>query len=142
MGIQHKTLPFGAVQFHPESILTNPAHGMIILENALTKLKRKEESLASPSGAALVAQFELQATDDLRQQCEEAGLATRGSKSELVVRLALWAHKSAEYNAGRLDLESMAVPDLQELKQGLSLKGTTQNRQGLLDVLQACLQAP
>jgi anthranilate synthase len=35
MGIQHTHLPFAAVQFHPESILTSPSHGMTILENAL-----------------------------------------------------------------------------------------------------------
>ena len=36
MGIKHKTLPLAAVQFHPESILTSPAHGMKILQNALS----------------------------------------------------------------------------------------------------------
>lgn len=39
MGIRHKTLPFAAVQFHPESILTSPSHGMAILRNALKYLK-------------------------------------------------------------------------------------------------------
>lgn len=39
MGIQHKTLPFAAVQFHPESILTSPAHGMAILQNVLSFLR-------------------------------------------------------------------------------------------------------
>mmetsp|Transcript_436 Transcript_436/g.727 ORF Transcript_436/g.727 Transcript_436/m.727 type:complete len:863 (+) Transcript_436:161-2749(+) len=38
MGIRHKTLPFAAVQFHPESILTSPSHGMMILKNALKYL--------------------------------------------------------------------------------------------------------
>ena len=38
MGIRHKTLPFAAVQFHPESILTSPANGMNILQNALSFL--------------------------------------------------------------------------------------------------------
>jgi anthranilate synthase len=38
MGIRHKDLPFAAVQFHPESILTSPVHGMTILENALSVL--------------------------------------------------------------------------------------------------------
>lgn len=38
MGIKHKTLPYAAVQFHPESILTSPAHGMAILKNALSFL--------------------------------------------------------------------------------------------------------
>merc|ERR1711957_318326 len=39
MGIKHKTLPFAAVQFHPESIMTSPAIGLRILQNALTFLK-------------------------------------------------------------------------------------------------------
>eukprot|EP00551_Chaetoceros_affinis_P008439 CAMPEP_0203673918 /NCGR_PEP_ID=MMETSP0090-20130426/14382_1 /ASSEMBLY_ACC=CAM_ASM_001088 /TAXON_ID=426623 /ORGANISM="Chaetoceros affinis, Strain CCMP159" /LENGTH=840 /DNA_ID=CAMNT_0050539671 /DNA_START=271 /DNA_END=2793 /DNA_ORIENTATION=+ len=39
MGIRHKTLPFAAVQFHPESILTSPSHGMKILKNALRFLQ-------------------------------------------------------------------------------------------------------
>lgn len=39
MGIQHKTLPLAAVQFHPESILTSPAHGMAILQNVLAYLR-------------------------------------------------------------------------------------------------------
>lgn len=43
MGIKHKTLPFAAVQFHPESILTSPAHGMAILKNALKYLKPNAE---------------------------------------------------------------------------------------------------
>lgn len=34
MGIQHKTLPIAAVQFHPESILTSPELGLQILANA------------------------------------------------------------------------------------------------------------
>lgn len=42
MGIKHKSLPFAAVQFHPESILTSPAHGMIILQNALSFLQYQE----------------------------------------------------------------------------------------------------
>lgn len=43
MGIKHKTLPFAAVQFHPESILTSPSHGMKILKNALIFLRSEEE---------------------------------------------------------------------------------------------------
>ncbi len=44
MGIQHKTAPFAAVQFHPESILTSPAHGMTILTNALSFLSNESSN--------------------------------------------------------------------------------------------------
>jgi anthranilate synthase len=43
MGIQHKTLPFAAVQFHPESILTSPSHGMTMLKNAMRFLKGSQQ---------------------------------------------------------------------------------------------------
>ena len=39
MAIEHKTLPLAAVQFHPESILTNPRNGLQILANCLTNLR-------------------------------------------------------------------------------------------------------
>ena len=35
MGIEHKTLPVAAVQFHPESILTAHATGVRILTNCI-----------------------------------------------------------------------------------------------------------
>lgn len=38
MAIQHSTLPIAAVQFHPESILTSPNHGMQIISNAIMRL--------------------------------------------------------------------------------------------------------
>mmetsp|Transcript_13283 Transcript_13283/g.38258 ORF Transcript_13283/g.38258 Transcript_13283/m.38258 type:complete len:215 (+) Transcript_13283:3-647(+) len=140
MGIQHKSLPFAAVQFHPESILTSPATGMQILENALTKLKYVDDELTSQSGAALVARFEAQSIEELRDQCDRASLGSRGSKSELVVRLALWTHKSEEFRSGRLNLEALQVPDLQELKRGLSLQGEASTQEELVDNLQSCLQ--
>lgn len=40
MGIQHRTLPFAAVQFHPESILTSPELGVQLLINAF-KLRHR-----------------------------------------------------------------------------------------------------
>ena len=44
MGIHHKELPFAAVQFHPESILTSPTHGMTILGNILQCLRYEKEA--------------------------------------------------------------------------------------------------
>jgi anthranilate synthase len=39
MAIKHKTLPFAAVQFHPESILTRHHQGLRLLANAVAYLK-------------------------------------------------------------------------------------------------------
>jgi len=38
MALQHAHKPIAAVQFHPESILTLPKHGMKIIQNALDNL--------------------------------------------------------------------------------------------------------
>ena len=147
MGIQHKTLPFAAVQFHPESILTSPAHGMTILENALINLasgnsdKSAGDGQSAKSGAELVGQLEKLSITELSDQCEAAGLTSRGSKSELVVRLALWKHKSTEVKAGRLNLESLTMQELRELKQSLSLKGTAPTKEELLVLLEESLRS-
>lgn len=52
MGIRHKTLPFAAVQFHPESILTSPSHGMTILKNALQFLKTENGENEATNGSS------------------------------------------------------------------------------------------
>lgn len=39
MAVEHETMPLAAVQFHPESILTNPRHGLRILANCLVNLR-------------------------------------------------------------------------------------------------------
>ena len=146
MGIQHKTLPFAAVQFHPESILTSPAHGMAILQNALSLLRYETDEsharagISASSGAELVGRLEGLSVTELKDRLAQAGLSTTGTKSELVVKLALWTHKSNEAKAGRLALYSLTVPELRELKRGLGLKGTTPTRAELLDVLEKCLQ--
>ena len=143
MGIQHNELPFAAVQFHPESILTSPAHGMTILQNALSFLKyaqdgsTKEEQASS--GAELVALLEAKTEDQLLAKLEGAGLSTTGSKSEMVVRLALWTHKSKEAKAGRFQLDDKSVSELRELKQSLGLKASASTKEDLVQVLEACL---
>jgi anthranilate synthase len=152
MGIRHATLPMAAVQFHPESILTSPAHGMAILENALSVLRYNDHVVGgdddtnviySPgrSGAQLVGDLEKLTVPDLTLRLDKAGLSTTGSKSELLVRLALWMHKRNEARAGRLNLTSLTVAELRELKGSLGLLTasdmTTQDE--LTQALQACL---
>ena len=141
MGIQHVSLPFAAVQFHPESILTSPAHGMTILENVLTYVKYDDgvDDLTPKSGAEIVGQLEQLPLSELQRRMTEAGLAIPASKSELVVRLALWTHKSKELKARRLHLEDMTTLELAELKQGLGLRGTATTKEELLDLLKHCL---
>ncbi|KAG7350507.1 anthranilate synthase [Nitzschia inconspicua] len=122
MGIQHTSLPFAAVQFHPESILTSPSHGMTILENTLRYLKYPEDDLAPKSGAKIVGQLEQLTFEELKEKCDNVGLSNTGSKSELVVRLALYTHKRTELLAGRLSLESMENDEMEELASTLGLK--------------------
>ena len=147
MGIQHKSLPYAAVQFHPESILTDPRTGMSILKNALTFLRCEDDEEGSTvangdiatTGAQIVAGLEEKGVSELKDQLKSAGLSTSGSKSQLIVRLALWIHKSNEAKAGRLLFDGMTVPDLRELKQGLGLKGTAPTRGELIEALSQCL---
>jgi Glutamine amidotransferase class-I len=140
MAIQHNILPFAAVQFHPESILTSPAHGMAILENALSVLHypASEEEKAT-SGAALVGILEGKSESQLRETLGSVGLSTSGSKSEMVVRLALWTHKSSEAKAGRLHLMNNSIAELRELKASLGLKGSSSTKEELLELLNGCL---
>ena len=42
MAIEHKMLPMAAVQFHPESILTNPRDGLRMLSNVVSRLRYAE----------------------------------------------------------------------------------------------------
>ena len=139
MGIQHRSLPFAAVQFHPESILTSPSHGMTILENALRFLKYPENDLAPKSGAKIVGQLEQLDTSELKEKCEDVGLSSAGSKSELVVRLALYTHKRTEALAGRIVLAEMESKELHELATALGLKNGGNDKESLLQSLEQTL---
>ena len=140
MGIQHATLPFAAVQFHPESILTSPAHGMAILKNALRYLSYDDDNLTPKSGAEIVGKLEQLSLEELQAKLVDAGLTDEGSKSELVVRLALWTHKSTEARAGRLQLGDLSVEELKKLKGSLMLKSSaSSSREELLAALEASL---
>jgi hypothetical protein len=85
-------------------------------------LKYPEDDLEPKSGAQIVGELEQLDIDDLKQRLESAGLSTSGSKSELVVRLALYAHKRTEVQAGRLSLQDMNNDELKELASGMGLK--------------------
>lgn len=136
MAIKHKTLPFAAVQFHPESILTSPVHGLAILSNALTLLSYDETGEDTPpTGSELVGQLEKLSLEELQTKLSFAGLSTVGSKSELVVRLALYEHKKSEGKRGRLVLGDMSEIELRELKQGLGLKAEAGSRDELVNAL-------
>ena len=140
MGIQHKTLPFAAVQFHPESILTSPAHGLAILKNALSLLKfNQEDSSSGASGAQIVADLEKMSIDELKAALDNLGLSSTGSKSEVVVRLALWKHKSMEAKAGRIPFSSLSEDELIELRQALGLKGDVSTKEDRIELLRTCL---
>lgn len=140
MGLQHNSLPFAAVQFHPESILTSPAHGMTILRNALAALHYKKDGEEQTASAAeLVGQLEQKSVAELEKRLKSAGLSATGSKSELIVRLALFMHKSKETKAGRNKLEEKSVVELKELKQSLGLKGAASTKDELLQLLKTSL---
>lgn len=140
MGIQHSTLPFAAVQFHPESILTSPSHGMAMLENALKYLKYNEDPLSSKSGAEIVGSLEQLSVEELQNKLADIGLAASGSKSELVVRLALWTHKRAEFQSGRLQLDSLSATEIQELKSSLGIRVPSTTPEETIRVLEAVLR--
>eukprot|EP00429_Kryptoperidinium_foliaceum_P004858 CAMPEP_0176015418 /NCGR_PEP_ID=MMETSP0120_2-20121206/7329_1 /TAXON_ID=160619 /ORGANISM="Kryptoperidinium foliaceum, Strain CCMP 1326" /LENGTH=930 /DNA_ID=CAMNT_0017348391 /DNA_START=189 /DNA_END=2978 /DNA_ORIENTATION=+ len=139
MGIQHASLPFAAVQFHPESILTSPTHGMTILENALRYLSYDEENLAPKSGAEIVGKLEQLSQDELKSKLSAVGLWDSGSKSELVVRLTLWTHKSTEARAGRLQLGELNPDELEKLQNSLMLKNPGSNPDEILSALEKSL---
>ena len=137
MGIQHKSLPFAAVQFHPESILTSPAHGMSILRNALKFLDYS--NIDGPTtGVGIVSELEQLSVEELEQRLQDAGLSKSGSKSDMVVQLALWQHKRNEYTAGRLELETMSKGELKDLKQRLGADGAATSKSELLTSLERC----
>ncbi|KAK1743650.1 hypothetical protein QTG54_005247 [Skeletonema marinoi] len=114
MGIQHKTLPFAAVQFHPESILTSPIHGMTILTNALSFLSNESSD------------------EKERPVCP-------WTKPELVMKLTLRQLSENDISAGKFQLSDMTVPELRELKTSLGVKGTAKNKSSLIELLANCL---
>jgi anthranilate synthase len=145
MGIKHKTLPFAAVQFHPESILTSPNHGMTILKNALLKLRYDDEHKydrdevdqpAYPDATVVDSNLPL---SDLKRILKAAGLTISGTKDELTQKLLHWVGLRDQYKNGNLLLEQMSVNQLKDLKHALGLKGTTVTKDQLIESIRNCL---
>jgi len=146
MGIKHKSLPFAAVQFHPESILTSPSHGMTILKNAINFLNASDklngDSVGDESLEVLseIASLENLSVTELKDVLKQAGLGSSGTKDELIVKLALFKQTKIEVQTGTLDLDAMTVSELRGLKQGICLKGTATNKEMLVSTLKECFK--
>jgi len=138
MGIQHKSLPFAAVQFHPESILTSPSHGMTIIKNSLRFLTEEKSAMSKTQGT-VIEDLDCLSVAELKEQLKNANIGSSGSKSDLIVKLTLLAQKRDEAKNGLLSLDSMTVSELRELKHGLGVKGTAGNKSELLSVLKESL---
>ena len=83
MAIQHNSLRITGIQFHPESILTSPAHGMTILKNALRYLKPIQDN--DEGIEDIIEDLDSLSVDDLKERLSSAGLGTSGNKADLVV---------------------------------------------------------
>ena len=147
MGIQHKTLPIAGVQFHPESILTSPVHGMTILKNALKTLKYNDHIEQSNSESQHESNHQIPSTtvdtnlplSDLKKILKAAGLTVSGTKDELTDKLIHWVTLRDQHKAGTLVLDQMTVNQLKDLKHQLGLKGATNTKDSLVQAVRECL---
>ncbi|GMH87909.1 hypothetical protein TL16_g11001, partial [Triparma laevis f. inornata] len=137
MGVQHKTKPYAAVQFHPESILTSPTHGLKIVENAIQFLKYT-------SGATAGNELEALSTTDLHSLAKKLNIKeTWPSKSEFFASLSEHKRTSEQVKSGSLVLEDFKVGELKTLKRNLGIKGiggaVRKNKSGLICVIKESL---
>jgi len=139
MAIQHKELPFAGVQFHPESILTSPSHGMTILENALSFLEYENYSFGPKVTMEASDKLEKLSVSEIKARLLARGIASTGTKAELIIKFTLWQHNSLQLQSGDLCLREMSVNELRELKQGLNLKGTAQRKEDIAALIEASL---
>ena len=110
---------------------------MSILRNALKFLDYS--NIDGPTtGVGIVSELEQLSVEELEQRLQDAGLSKSGSKSDMVVQLALWQHKRNEYTAGRLELETMSKGELKDLKQRLGADGAATSKSELLTSLERC----
>lgn len=77
--------------------------------------------------------------DDVKARLDTAGLCSNGSRSEMIVRLALFTHKSTEAKAGRLQLNDLSLDELKSVSDGLGLQTEAATREELLESLEKSL---
>ena len=70
---------------------------------------------------------------------KEKGQSAHGTKSELLMKLALRQLTEDDISAGKFLLSDMTVPELRELKTSLGVKGTAKNKSSLVELLESCL---
>jgi len=87
----------------------------------------------------VVNEFDAIPFSALKLLLKEQGMSVHGSKSELVMKLTLRQLKTEDLAAGKLDLATMTVPELRELKTSLGLKGTTKTKSEMIQLLMNCL---
>ena len=75
----------------------------------------------------------------LKTMLQEHGMSIHGTKSELVMKLALRQLKMDELAIRQIDLSTMTVPQLRELKTSLGVKGTAPTKSSLVDLILNCL---
>ena len=75
----------------------------------------------------------------LKAMLQENGMSAHGTKSELVMKLALRQLKIDELASSQFDLSTMTVPQLRELKTSLGVKGTAPTKSSLVELIQDCL---
>ena len=125
------------------SILTSPTHGLKIVENAIQFLRYGSpsdddgsHSFAPPakSGSEVVGELEKLSLPELISIAKSLPLVkkTWGTKSTLILALALHKHKSAQLKSGELVLENMLVTELLELKVSFSVSASTFPNQSIL----------
>jgi hypothetical protein len=73
MALEHTELPYAAVQFHPESILTDPKVGLTILANCLKYLKY-------PAAAAAAAASSIAAAASVSSQSSTSNSSSSSSE--------------------------------------------------------------
>jgi anthranilate synthase len=149
MGVQHKTLPYAAVQFHPESILTSPAHGIKMVENAIEFLtvsggdgaKQHGRGGVGDSGAKVVGELEKMQLSELTALAKSKKMTTPRTKSGLVMALALHAHNKHKVEQGDLVLKDLPKAELTALKRSMLVKGSAKTKASAVELIEASFKA-